>query len=158
MLLPEIPYFQKKNPMRKFLFALFFTGAGAFAALLMIPANAQRYEVKTIWSRDSVKPAPEPVVEAPAGPVFNDTIEVQIYRLKNDAYGNVVQLEPKKKKSEYIVPVWIGSCEMDALNFKMRNQVASRPMTYDLMTTIFSATGMKLKSIVINKLEAGTVG
>jgi hypothetical protein len=113
--------------MRKFLFAIFFTGAGAFAAMLMVPANALRYEVKTIWSRVSVKPAPEPVVEVPAGPVFNDTIEVQIYKLKNDAYGNVVQLEPKKKKNEYIVPVWIGSCEMDALNFKMRNQVASRP-------------------------------
>lgn len=83
-------------------------------------------------------------------------VEVQISDLKQ--YGEselVVELEPKEGKSDYILPVVIGPCEITGI-YEQTNKIKSpRPLTYDLMKNILDAANIKLEKITITKLEDG---
>jgi bifunctional DNase/RNase len=138
------------------LFIILIVGISQFANM-----NAQVINIKTTWSLDTTKnvtekdPPPSAVgkyVVKDDSPKFTDTLEMKIYALTEEA----VQLEPKKTKSDFMMPVYIGSCEMNSLVMARNGIVPSRPMSYELMTSIFSATNVKMKSMVISKLQDNT--
>ena len=68
----------------------------------------------------------------------------------------VVELEPKKGKTGYLLPVVIGTCEITALYNQINEKTTPRPMTYDLVTNIFKAADMKIKKVAITELKDGT--
>ncbi len=113
-------------------------------------AHAQRTgEVPTLWRADTARIIPPKQL--------NDTIEVNVGELR--AYGGtsyVVELEPKFEMPDSMLPVVIGSCEMNGIYSAKNNVKSSRPMTYDLMTNIFDATKVKLSKIVVHSLIGGT--
>lgn len=94
----------------------------------------------------------------------NDTIpqritgdmEVKVSDLKQ--YGEselVVELEPKEGKSDYIMPVVIGPCEITGIYEQTHKINSPRPLTYDLMKNILDAANIKLEKITITRLEDG---
>ncbi|HEU4718557.1 MAG TPA: bifunctional nuclease family protein [Bacteroidia bacterium] len=87
-------------------------------------------------------------------PAFRDTFEVKIGETET-YYGDsyIINLEPKKKKGRYVLPVVIGSWEFAAINQQLNEMPPPRPMAYDLMTSLVSKTGMNVRSVVIIKLE-----
>ena len=144
--------------MKPFLYASFFAATVFFTVLYFFPAHAQHHDVPTLWRLDTAKNADTAKTpEVAASSEFKDTIEVDVYNLAQ-YYGDqsVVELEPKNFKSDYILPVVIGSCEMNGLYSQIHNVASPRPMTYDLMTTILKSTGVKIKTMIINKLEDNT--
>ena len=90
-----------------------------------------------------------------------DTVDDSMMEMKvNDLkqYGGdqyVVELEPKKGKQDHILPVVIGTCEITALYDEINNKKSVRPLTYDLVTTIFKAVDVKIKKISITMLKDG---
>ena len=146
--------------MKSFLYSLLFIiliiGAAEFSNM-----NGQVINIKTTWSLDTTKNIVPPntpsvdektAVEKKDAPQFSDTLEMKIYSLTEEA----VQLEPKKTKSDYIMPVYIGSCEMNSLVMARSGIAPARPMSYELMTNIFAATNVRMKSMVISKLQNNT--
>jgi len=83
-------------------------------------------------------------------------MEVKVSDLKQ--YGEselVVELEPKEDKSDYILPVVIGACEITGIYEQTHKLNSPRPLTYDLMKNILDAANIKLEKITITKLEDG---
>lgn len=69
-------------------------------------------------------------------------------------YQRVVIL--KEKEGERYLPCWIGPAEADAIAVKMQNVSIPRPLTHDLVCGIANIAGLKIKSVIINKLEMDT--
>ena len=69
-------------------------------------------------------------------------------------YQRVVIL--KEKKGERYLPIWIGTAEADAIAVKMQGVSVPRPLTHDLLCSIANTAGLKIKSVIMNKLEKDT--
>lgn len=89
-------------------------------------------------------------------PAYVDTIEVKVGRDEPAGGGFRMNLVPKKDLGAYVLPVYIGECEMRGIQDAKYGSDAGRPMTYDLFTTIMDKSGLKVKSVVVSKLEGGT--
>lgn len=87
-------------------------------------------------------------------PAYSDTIEMKVGKtLTNIGQMNLL---PKKDMGNYFLPVYIGVCEMRGIEEAKFGNESGRPMTYDLFTTIMDKSGLKVKSVVVSKLEGGT--
>lgn len=145
-------------------FPLLLAGIFIFAAVELSTGQTKRYDVPTLWTGDTIAlpTASENKFSSPcdtvksAFPAFTDTIEMKVGNLTQ--YGGtqyIVELEQKKKATGYVLPVVIGSCEMNGLYSAIHYESSIRPMTYDLVTTVLKQTGVKLRSVVITKLQDG---
>ena len=84
-------------------------------------------------------------------------VEMEIKSTK--AYvGNsyVIELTKKGGEENWVLPMVIGECEAIAVARSQNNTSFPRPLTYDLFISIFNKTKVKLKHIVITKLEDNT--
>ena len=69
-------------------------------------------------------------------------------------YQRVVIL--KEKEGARYLPIWIGTAEADSIALKMQNVSVPRPLTHDLLCSIANIVGLKIKSVIMNKLEKDT--
>lgn len=51
------------------------------------------------------------------------------------------------------VPMWIGPCEAEAIEIKLRETEVARPMTHDLLKIIVEDMGGTLHHVMINELR-----
>lgn len=59
-------------------------------------------------------------------------------------------------KGPRLVPIWIGVNEGNAIALHMERQKLPRPMTHDLLTSVFNTLRVKVEKIVINDLKDNT--
>lgn len=96
-------------------------------------------------------PPDDPTSEWPG---YADTIELKVGKtLSNIGQMNML---PKKDMGNYFLPIYIGSCEIRGIEEAKFGNESGRPMTYDLFTSVMTKSGLKVKSVVISKLEGGT--
>ncbi|HEX3036200.1 MAG TPA: bifunctional nuclease family protein [Thermodesulfobacteriota bacterium] len=57
------------------------------------------------------------------------------------------------KKQEKLLPIWVGLCEARSIELGLSNQVAPRPLTYDMIAAIVRSMNAKVKRIVIVDLR-----
>ena len=57
------------------------------------------------------------------------------------------------KKQEKLLPIWIGLCEARSIELGLSEQVAPRPLTYDMVAAIVRTMNAKVKRIVIVDLR-----
>lgn len=62
----------------------------------------------------------------------------------------------KEKSGGHYLPIWIGTPEADSILTKMENVPLSRPLTHDLLCSIVNIAGLKIRSVIINKLKKDT--
>jgi bifunctional DNase/RNase len=69
-------------------------------------------------------------------------------------YQRVVIL--REKDSERYLPIWIGPAEADAITIKLQGIISPRPLTHDLMESIISKLGARVKSVIVSDLQNDT--
>jgi len=57
------------------------------------------------------------------------------------------------KEQNYVLPIWIGLCEARSIELELAEQVASRPLTYDLIAAIIRTMEANVDRIVIVDLR-----
>ena len=58
--------------------------------------------------------------------------------------------------SRRYLPIWIGQFEADSISHVLQELVPSRPMTHDLLRTVFHELGASVQHIVINDIQDTT--
>jgi hypothetical protein len=55
--------------------------------------------------------------------------------------------------SDRYLPIWIGACEADAITIELQGVEVARPFTHDLLKSVVTELGAKIKSVLINDLR-----
>jgi hypothetical protein len=71
---------------------------------------------------------------------------------KNNSYIVVLKDESAQK----ILPIWIGAAEGNSIAIAMSNVKASRPLTHDLIVTMFDRLEIEIARVVISDLIDNT--
>lgn len=81
-------------------------------------------------------------------------VEAEIWTVAQTDQGNVVLVRPKG--SDFAVPIFIGQLETQSILIGMGGVEVPRPLTHDLVVSLFSALHAELLRIEINDLVDGT--
>jgi bifunctional DNase/RNase len=54
------------------------------------------------------------------------------------------------------LPIWIGMAEANAITRALDNQKPERPMTHDLLLSVITTLGYKVRQVEINELSSNT--
>lgn len=69
-------------------------------------------------------------------------------------YQRVVIL--KEKVMDRYLPIWIGPAEADAIAVKLQGASVPRPLTHDLLSSVVSALGATVNSVIVCDLKNDT--
>lgn len=62
----------------------------------------------------------------------------------------------READSRKYLPIWIGAFEADAITLAIQGHPPQRPMTHDLLKTVFGELGAAISHIVINDIHDST--
>lgn len=62
----------------------------------------------------------------------------------------------RESDSRRYLPIWIGQSEADAISFVLQSLTPSRPMTHDLLNTVFQQLNVQIEHVVINDIQDTT--
>ena len=71
-----------------------------------------------------------------------------------EAPSPVVFLEAEGEEDK-IIPIYIGSSEAFSIQTSLEKKPYPRPLTHDLMISVFNGLGIKIKKIIIDDLSDG---
>jgi bifunctional DNase/RNase len=75
-----------------------------------------------------------------------------LFDSRNSSYIVVLKDETGKK----ILPIWIGAAEGSSIALAMSNVKPARPLTHDLITSIFDRLEIEIARVVISDLIENT--
>src|SRR6266480_5067108 len=84
----------------------------------------------------------------------NELKEAKIFSLAQVVDRCIVVVE--EVGGPRLVPIWIGIFEGGAIAAELTGQEPPRPMTHDLMATIFKSTHISMEKVVITDLRDNT--
>jgi len=79
---------------------------------------------------------------------------VESIRVSPVIYHRVVVL--KEKEGNRYLPIWIGPQEANAIAMKLQDIDTPRPMTHDLLASVFRALEARVLRVVVNNLADDT--
>ncbi|HTF99524.1 MAG TPA: bifunctional nuclease family protein [Nitrospirota bacterium] len=79
-------------------------------------------------------------------------VNTVLFDSRNSSYIIVLKDESGKK----ILPIWIGAAEGNSIAMAMSNTKAARPLTHDLMVSIFDRLEVEVARVVISDLIDNT--
>ena len=62
----------------------------------------------------------------------------------------------RESDSRRYLPIWIGQFEADAISFVLQSLTPSRPMTHDLLNTVFQELNAHIEHVIINDIQDTT--
>jgi bifunctional DNase/RNase len=80
------------------------------------------------------------------------SVNTVLFDSRNSSYIIVLKDETGKK----ILPIWVGAAEGNSIALAMSNIKASRPLTHDLMVSIFDRLEVEIARVVISDLIDNT--
>lgn len=86
-------------------------------------------------------------------------IQVRVLGVALDpAQQHIVLLKPLpgQPESAKLLPIWIGEQEATSILVGLGGTPAPRPLSHDLITSLFTAVGARLERVDVTRLEAGT--
>lgn len=79
-------------------------------------------------------------------------VNTVLFDSKNSSYIVVLKDESGAK----ILPIWIGAAEGNSIALAMSNMKASRPLTHDLIASIFDRMEIEIARVVVSDLIDNT--
>ena len=58
--------------------------------------------------------------------------------------------------SDRYLPIWIGPCEAESITIELQGVAVARPLTHDLLKTIVTDLGGKVRHVVVSDLRSDT--
>jgi uncharacterized protein len=85
-------------------------------------------------------------------------IPVTIHSIQVSLMSNhrVIVLKDAQGEGERLLPIWIGSCECDAITVHLHGNEPPRPLTHDLLKSVIGTLGASVSHVYINDLNAST--
>jgi len=80
------------------------------------------------------------------------TVNTVLFESRNNSYIVVLKDDTGKK----LLPIWIGASEGNSIALAMSNVKASRPLTHDLIVSIFDRLEVEIARVVISDLIENT--
>ncbi len=78
-------------------------------------------------------------------------VEIDSIRVSLMSQDRVVVL--KDQETERYIPIWIGPFEAEAIRVELQGVSVQRPLTHDLLKTVFTELGGKVEHILISDLR-----
>jgi bifunctional DNase/RNase len=79
-------------------------------------------------------------------------VNTVLFDSKNSSYIVVLKDETGRK----VLPIWIGAAEGNSIALAMSNMKASRPLTHDLIATVFDRLEIEVARVVVSDLIDNT--
>lgn len=83
-------------------------------------------------------------------------IQMNINSILFDGKNNSYIVVLKDETGQKILPIWIGSAEGNSIALAMSNVKAARPLTHDLIATMFDRLEIEIARVVISDLIDNT--
>jgi len=83
-------------------------------------------------------------------------IEMKIKGLVVDPISKMPIVVLEDMNNEYMLPIWIGVFEANAIALKMENIATPRPMTHDLLRSVLNKFDIPIEKIVVNDVRDNT--
>ena len=85
-----------------------------------------------------------------------EMLEVTVKGLTFDPITNVPIVILKDVEGTRLLPIWIGVFEANAIALEMEKVETPRPMTHDLLKSIFDVTKGRMEKVVVDNLQENT--
>jgi hypothetical protein len=83
-------------------------------------------------------------------------VRVDLYEIRIDETGHEQIVVLKERNGNRLLPIVIGFFEAQAIQLKVNGIDFRRPMTHDLLGSVFRHLGAKIERVVVNNLEDTT--
>ncbi|MDE0081962.1 MAG: bifunctional nuclease family protein [Gammaproteobacteria bacterium] len=83
-------------------------------------------------------------------------VEVKVRSLGLDRTSNTPVLILQEAGGERVLPIWIGPGEASAIAMQLADMKFSRPLTHDLLASVVSGLGGRLRRVVITRVTDST--
>ena len=83
-------------------------------------------------------------------------VEVKVQSLGLDRTSNMPVLLLQEMEGDRVLPIWIGPGEASAIAMQLADMKFSRPLTHDLLASVLSGLGGKLRRVVITRVADST--
>ncbi|MFB6610272.1 bifunctional nuclease family protein [Agromyces sp. NPDC056379] len=86
-------------------------------------------------------------------------VQVRVLGIALDALQrSLVLLKPLHEETGMglVLPVWIGPQEATSILIALEGRQAPRPLSHDLIVTLFSAVGAELERVDVTRIDEGT--
>lgn len=83
-------------------------------------------------------------------------VEVKVQSLGLDRTSNMPVLILQEMEGDRVLPIWIGPGEASAIAMQLADMKFSRPLTHDLLASVLSGLGGKLRRVVITRVADST--
>ncbi len=82
--------------------------------------------------------------------------EMVVHGVNLDAMTNQPVVILKDAEAKRFLPIWIGQFEATSILMELQGVKPTRPLTHDLLRSIFEELSMQVKKVVINDIQDGT--
>jgi len=83
-------------------------------------------------------------------------VQMNVNTILFDSRNNSYIVVLKDETGKQILPIWIGASEGNSIALAMSNVKAARPLTHDLITSIFDRLEIEIARVVISDLIDNT--
>ncbi len=83
-------------------------------------------------------------------------IEVELVGVRVELPANQPIVLLKEKTGSRYLPIWIGAVEATAIAFALQGVETPRPLTHDLIVSVFDDLGVRLQAVHVTELRDGT--
>ena len=85
-------------------------------------------------------------------------IKVDVKGLMVDPVTNMpmVILRGADAGADYVLPIWVGVFEANAISLELEQVASPRPMTHDLLQSVVSELGARVSEVVISDVKDST--
>ena len=85
-----------------------------------------------------------------------EPIRMQIKGLMLDPSSKLPIVLLRDDESRYLLPIWIGVFEANAIALRVEEIETPRPMTHDLLQAALTEVGVKVEKVLISDLQENT--
>src|SRR5262249_35102306 len=86
-------------------------------------------------------------------PAASSVVKMQVLGVRLIQGSNVVVLQSEDQKT--LLPIWIGPLEAQAIEMRLHQQKAPRPLTHDLMESALTSLGARVERVEVEDLRDG---
>lgn len=83
-------------------------------------------------------------------------VEMKIQGLMFDPVTKMPIIILKGLDGKFVLPIWVGHCEADAIAVKLEEVACPRPMTHDLLRDVIHGLRAQVRRVVITDLKDHT--
>ena len=83
-------------------------------------------------------------------------IKMQVKGLVVDPVTNVPMVVLRGDDDDYVLPIWVGIFEANAIALEVESIETPRPMTHDLLKSVVERLGARVTEVVISDLKDST--